>query len=61
MEKFSEQEEAVLSQYMTNVDKPIFVLKNLPEVVKGTVFSRYSRTVKSLRRVLLDEFVTNLE
>ncbi|MCH8022498.1 MAG: FAD-dependent thymidylate synthase [Thaumarchaeota archaeon] len=46
---------------MTNVDKPIFVLKNLPEVVKGTVFSRYSRTVKSLRRVLLDEFVTKLE
>ncbi len=61
MEKFSEQEEAVLIQYMTNVDKPIFVLKNLPEVVKGTIFSRYSRTVKSLRRILLDEFVTNLE
>ncbi len=35
----------------------IFVLTNLPEVVKGALFSRYSRSPKSLRRVLLDEFI----
>jgi thymidylate synthase ThyX len=43
------------------MDKPIFVLKNLPEVVKGALFSRYSRTDKSLRRVLLDEFIKKPE
>ncbi len=31
----------------------------LPEVVKGALFSRYSRTEKSLRRVLLDEFLND--
>jgi len=35
----------------------VFALRNLPEVVKGALFSRYSRTEKSLRRVLLDEFI----
>ena len=42
---------------MTNLDKPIFALKNLPEVVMGAMFSRYSRSTKSLRRVLLEEFI----
>lgn len=50
-------EAALLERYMTNVDRPVFALKNLPEVVKGALFSRYSRTEKSLRRVLLDEFL----
>src|SRR6266576_3683891 len=39
------------------MDRPVFALRNLPEVVKGALFSRYSRTEKSLRRVLLDEFI----
>ena len=30
---------------------------NLPEVVKGALFARYSRSAKSLRRLFLDEFV----
>ena len=46
---------------MTNLDKPVFVLINLPEVVKGALFSRYSRSAKSLRRVLLDEFILKPE
>ena len=29
---------------------------NLPEVVKGALFARYSRSAKSLRRLFLDEF-----
>jgi len=56
-EDFTEEEKKILSQFFTNMDKPIFVLRNLPEVVKGALFSRYSRTDKSLRRVLLDEFI----
>ncbi|MEZ5310796.1 MAG: hypothetical protein R2735_09440 [Microthrixaceae bacterium] len=34
---------------------------NLPEVVKGALFARYSRSPKSLRRLFLDEFVGELD
>src|SRR5690349_3873503 len=54
---FSPDEALLLSRYFTNLDRPVFALRNLPEVVKGALFSRYSRTEKSLRRVLLDEFI----
>ena len=55
--EFTNSESALLSRYFTNMDRPVFALRNLPEVVKGALFSRYSRTEKSLRRVLLDEFI----
>lgn len=61
MEQFTAEEIAILNNFMTNVDRSVFVLKNLPEVVKGALFSRYSRTDKSLRRVLLDEFINKPE
>ena len=57
-ESFTAEEIARLEPYVTNVDRPVFVLRNLPEVVKGAVFARYSRSAKSLRRLLLDEFLT---
>jgi len=47
----------LVRRYCTNVDRRVFALRNLPEVVRGALFSRYSRTEKSLRRVLLDEFL----
>src|SRR5205807_10092629 len=53
----SASERALLGRYLTNLDGRVFALMNLPEVVKGALFSRYSRTEKSLRRVLLDEFL----
>jgi len=55
--EFSDAESALLARFFTNMDRPVFALRNLPEVVKGALFSRYSRTEKSLRRVLLDEFI----
>jgi thymidylate synthase ThyX len=55
--EFSAVESSLLQRYFTNLDRPVFALRNLPEVVKGALFSRYSRTEKSLRRVLLDEFI----
>src|SRR3989344_4701659 len=61
MEPFAEEERKILAPFMTNLDKPVFVLINLPEVVKGALFSRYSRSAKSLRRVLLDEFILKPE
>jgi hypothetical protein len=39
----------------------VFALVNLPEVVKGALFARYSRSPKSLRRLFLDEFVGDLD
>jgi thymidylate synthase ThyX len=60
-ERFSADEEAVLRRYVTNLDRPVFALVNLPEVVKGALFARYSRSPKSLRRLFLDEFVGDLD
>ncbi len=57
--EFSEAEARLLERYFTNLDRPVFALRNLPEVVKGALFSRYSRTEKSLRRVLLEEFIND--
>src|SRR4030095_3419436 len=61
MEEFTERERQLLEPYVSNMEKPVFALINLPEVVKGALFSRYSRTSKSLRRVLLDEFMLSDE
>src|SRR5271166_2650357 len=60
-ERFTADEEAVLRRYVTNLDQPVFALVNLPEVVKGALFARYSRSPKSLRRLFLDEFVGDLD
>jgi thymidylate synthase ThyX len=58
MTEFTKSESQLLAPFFTNLDRPIFALRNLPEVLKGALFSRYSRTEKSLRRVLLEEFIT---
>jgi thymidylate synthase ThyX len=60
-EEFTPDEAAVLRRYVTNLDLPVFALVNLPEVVKGALFARYSRSAKSLRRLFLDEFVGELD
>jgi hypothetical protein len=56
-ETFTVDEQRILSTYFTNLDRPVFALVNLPEVVKGALFARYSRSAKSLRRLFLDEFL----
>jgi thymidylate synthase ThyX len=61
VEEFSDKEAALLRPYFTNLDRPVFALTNLPEVVKGALFARYSRSDKSLRRLFLDEFVGDLD
>src|SRR5246127_2754732 len=60
-EQFTADEADVLRPYFTNLDQPVFALVNLPEVVKGALFARYSRTHKSLRRLFIDEFVGELD
>ena len=60
-EEFTPDEADILRRYFTNLDGPVFALVNLPEVVKGALFARYSRSPKSLRRLFLDEFVGELD
>lgn len=60
-ETFSAEEQTILLHYFSNVDRDVFVLSNLPESVKGALFSRYSRSPKSVRRLLLDEFLNNAD
>ena len=57
-ESFTNSEQNLLQPFVTNLDKSVFGLRNLPEVVKGALFSRYSRSEKSLRQILLSEFIT---
>ncbi len=47
VETFSAEEEDVLRRYVTNLDQPVFALVNLPEVVKGALFARYSRSPRA--------------
>lgn len=61
MEQFTKDELDVLSKFASNTDRDIFCLINLPEAIKGALFSRYSRSTKSLRRLLLDEFIKDPE
>jgi thymidylate synthase ThyX len=59
-EDWTPQERAILERHFTNLEGPVFALINLPEVVKGALFARYSRTTKSLRRLFLDEFAKDV-
>ncbi|HQR68801.1 MAG TPA: FAD-dependent thymidylate synthase, partial [Thermoanaerobaculia bacterium] len=54
-EAFFEEERRLLTPYFTNTDRDVFGLR-LPQEVAGALFSRYSRSARSLRRVFLEEF-----
>lgn len=60
-EEFTEAQLKTLERYVTNTNGHVFVLRNLPEVIKGALFSRYSRSSLGLRSLLLKEFITNDE
>src|SRR5918994_2909152 len=60
-EGFTQDQREVLARHFTSLDGPVFALVNLPEVVKGALFARYSRTTKSLRRLFLDEFADDVD
>ncbi len=55
-DEFTADERTKLAPHFTDLDGPVFALTDLPEVVKGALFARYSRSPKSLRRLWLDEF-----
>jgi thymidylate synthase ThyX len=60
-EEFTESQKKVLEKFVTNISSSVFVLRNLPEVIKGALFSRYSRSSLGLRSLLLKEFILNEE
>ncbi|NGX48453.1 MAG: Thymidylate synthase ThyX [Candidatus Anoxychlamydiales bacterium] len=60
-ETFTKEQIDILKKYVTNTSSNIFVLKNLPEVIKGALFSRYSRSSLGLRSLLLKDFILNDE
>lgn len=55
------EEAKLLAPYFSNTDRSVVALVNLPEVVKGALFSRYSRSAKGVRRLFLDEFFGRAE
>ena len=60
-ELFTLAEQKILAAYVTNTDRSIFALTNLPEVIKGALFSRYSRSTLGLRTLLLRDFIQDKE
>ena len=60
-EEFSKSQLDIIKRYVTNTSSHIFCLRNLPEVIKGALFSRYSRSSLGLRSLLLKEFILNEE
>lgn len=60
-EEFTEQQLQILQKYVTSTTSNIFVVRNLPEVIKGALFSRYSRSSLGLRSLLLKDFILNEE
>src|SRR5579872_5350032 len=57
--EFTESQIKILEHFVTSTTNNIFVLRNLPEVIKGALFSRYSRSTLGLRSLLLKEFILN--
>ena len=60
VEQFSDEERRLLAPHVTNLDRPVFALVNLPETVKGALFARYSRYPGTLRRLYLEEFAAEV-
>ncbi|MBS0635531.1 MAG: FAD-dependent thymidylate synthase [Verrucomicrobia bacterium] len=58
-EEFTPSQIKLLERFVTNTKSSVFVLRNLPEVIKGALFSRYSRSSLGLRTLLLKEFISN--
>jgi thymidylate synthase ThyX len=61
VETFTPEEQRLLAPHVTNLDRPVFGLTNLPQITAAALFARYSRSSKSLRRLLLDEFLAGGE
>jgi thymidylate synthase ThyX len=57
LEPLDAADRARLEPWVSNLDSPVFALNGLSQVTAAALFARYSRSPKSLRRLLLDEFL----
>ena len=53
-------QDAFIARFLTDPDGSVFALTGLPEVVKGAVFARYSRSPSGVKDLLRDEFAADL-
>ncbi len=58
-ENFTLDEKQKLESHFSNSDKAVFVIITSNQVDRGALMSRYSRTDKTMRRVFIDEFLSN--
>ena len=61
LDDFTPAERSLLERHCTSVEGPVFALVNLPQATSAALFARYSRSPKSLRRLLIDEFAGELD
>ncbi|MAG16254.1 thymidylate synthase [Candidatus Woesearchaeota archaeon] len=53
-DSFTEEEKKILAPYFTNLDKPVYAFTNrVPEEVVAVLFSKYSRSISSVRKNFL--------
>jgi len=56
-EVFTAEEKKYLAPFFSNIDKPVFIVENLPEEIIGALSAKYSRATESMRRTFLKEYV----
>ena len=59
MPEFTSDEKKILAGHFSNTDRAVFAITTPRQVDRGALMSRYSRTDKSMRRIFLDEFLSN--
>lgn len=56
---FTARERRALAGHFSNTDGSVFAITTPRQVDRGALMSRYSRTAKGMRRVFLDEFLSD--
>ena len=57
LEDWTDAERELLAPFFSNLDGPVFVIKNMPEEVVAAISSRVSRAEASIRRVFWKEYI----
>lgn len=58
-DEFTDAERIQLAGHFSNPDKNVFAIITPSQVDRGALMSRYSRSRRSMRRIFLDEFLSN--
>jgi thymidylate synthase ThyX len=58
-ENFTFDEKQKLESHFSNYDSSVFVIITPNQVDRGALMSRYSRSDKTMRRIFIDEFLSN--